>query len=96
MKIVIKNTQTTQTPKTAYIIRDDKLVAVIRTTLKAGAQVRFAFHSCEEAIDASRSQNLVNARWGKISYAKKWEKVALKNGYNYVGEEINDNEFLLS
>ena len=59
----------------AYIIADDSLIATVQTDLPAGASVRYSWQRCAEAIDANREFNLVNARRGKISRAKKWAKL---------------------
>ena len=69
----------------AYIIADDSLIATVQTDLPAGASVRYSWQRCAEAIDANREFNLVNARRGKISRAKKWAKVP---AFDYDAEEI--------
>ncbi len=76
----------------AYIIKNDTLIASVNTDLKNGSSVCYAYNKCEEAIDASRDFNLVNARIGKISRAKKWAK---KSWEVESAIEINKGEFLI-
>lgn len=83
----------TKTITPAYIIADDSLIATVQTDLPAGASVRYSWQRCAEAIDANREFNLVNARRGKISRAKTWQKNDL---YADSGVEINPGEFYLS
>ena len=72
-------------------------VAFVITTLKNGQDCTFSYSSCREAINADREVNLVNARDGKISRAKKYlnNDELRYNDYTSV-KEVNNSEFLLS
>lgn len=78
---------------TAYIIRNNKFIATIDTDLKNGAEVAYAFNRCEEKINANREWNLVNAKYGKVSRAKKWQKEAALS--NETGISISPDEFYI-
>lgn len=80
--------------KKAYIIKDGQVIAQAKTALKNGSDVEFSRDSCEEALNASKSVNLVNARWGKISRAKKWDK-ATERSFLLSAKEVNEGEFLI-
>lgn len=77
----------------AYIINSrDEVVAIVSTELRGGTEVQYAQQSCAEEINADREVNLVNASWGKISHAAKWENKAVNA---LCGSEVNDGEFLI-
>ena len=76
---------------------DPRVIAFVKTALKNGQDCAFSYTCCEEWINANRDVNLVSARNGKISRAKKY----LQPDDNYswhVGSanEVNEGEFLLS
>lgn len=77
----------------AYIIAKDfhgeKLIARVDTDLKSGASIEYGHCVCDEAINANRDKNLVNAKIGKISRAKKWDSEYVE----FFGTEINPGEF---
>ena len=77
---------------TAYIIANDEIIAKVSTDLKNGAEVEYAYNSTKEAINANREVNLVNAKWGKISRAKKW---ASQDFDCDTAKEVNPSEFLI-
>jgi hypothetical protein len=79
----------------AYIIKDETIIATVETELKNGELVEFAYQHCEEKINASRAFNLINSKNGKISRARKWSK---QSEYCHLDSaaEINDGEFLVS
>ena len=79
----------------AYIIAGNKIVAEVRTSLKSGEIVRFAYNKVREKINAAREWNLVNSWPGKISRAKKWEKKFRSQVVHDVGEQINYGEFFI-
>jgi hypothetical protein len=78
--------------KMSYIIRNDKVIAETLETIKSGTTVQYSFASVEEAINANRELNLVNARSAKISNAKKWHKEAQNAP---TAKQINSGEFLI-
>jgi hypothetical protein len=58
--------------KYAYILNTDGTpVAITNTNLRGGAIVRWGWQRCEERLNPNREWNLVNARNGKISRAKR-------------------------
>ena len=59
-----------------FIIANNSIIAKIDADAKAnaGESVKFSRQRCEEAINAGREWNLVNASYGKISDAAKWHK----------------------
>jgi hypothetical protein len=75
----------------AYIIKNNSVIATVNTDLKNGTVVDYAFKSCKNALDANRHRSLVNAKSGKISRAKKFDKVFCDT----CGVEVNEGEFLL-
>jgi len=78
----------------AVIINSRKeVVASVNTELKSGASVRYSDQICEEKINASREYNLVNAREGKISRAKKY--MSSEEAAEYYAREINPEEFFI-
>lgn len=79
----------------AYLIEDGYVICTVNTELKNGTSVRFGYETCEEALDANRDFNLVNARDAKISRAKKWDKAYLYRPIPY-GKEINPAEFYIN
>jgi hypothetical protein len=59
----------------SYLINSQgEVVATTSLALKSGAMVRASFEVCEEAIDANRTHNLINARSYKASNAKKYDR----------------------
>ncbi len=78
----------------AYIIADNKIVAEVRTSLRNGETVRFAFGKVREEINAARDWNLANSWPGKISRAKKWDAAFAKSRMCW-GYEINPEEFYI-
>lgn len=79
----------------AYIIKNNQIIAEVKTELKNGESVRFAYQKTRESIDANREFSLVNARDGKISRAKKWLKEAEKRYQTDYAIEINEGEFCI-
>lgn len=77
----------------AYIIADNEIIAVVNTNLKNGESISYSKTKAEEAINAAREFNLVNASTGKISRATKWDGKARKMYEVDSGEEINEREF---
>jgi hypothetical protein len=71
-------------------------VPVAYTQTETTGQVRYAWQFCEESIDASREYNLVNAHWGKVSRAKKWDKWERRHGELPYAKEVSPGEFLIS
>lgn len=56
--------------KLGYLLNSyGEVIATVRG-VKAGA-VRYAYDVCKEQINVNRTHNLVNARAGRVSYAKK-------------------------
>lgn len=80
----------------AFIVAKNEVIAEVETKLLSGEYVRFGYSKTEERIDASREWNLVNAKNGKISRDKKWEKkfCAQKEEMQW-GKEINSGEFFI-
>ena len=54
----------------AYLIKDNKIICELKTTLKSGRNVEFSSSYCEEFLNANREYNLINAKTAKISRAK--------------------------
>ena len=81
----------------SYIINaaGTELIAVTTANLPSGTEVQYAWQKSEEALNADRKFNLVNARHGKISTAKKWENIARHQEYPDSATEINPGEFFL-
>jgi len=77
----------------SFIIANNALVAQCREFHASGEVVRFSAQLCAEKIDASREFNLVNARAGKISNAKKWAAVASRIEDIEIARQINPGEF---
>lgn len=79
----------------AYIINEfNQLVAPTVTDLKNGASVEYAFQTTTVFWNADQLQgSLVNKRKGKISRAKKWNKVEC---YNSAKSHKFEDEFLVS
>lgn len=80
----------------SYIIsNDNELIAKVRAGEQPpGLEVKYGFEKSKEAINAARDYNLVNARTGKISNAKKWDKVFAESECGFA-TEINPGEFLV-
>lgn len=72
---------------TAYIIRNDKLIAEVETELKNGAEIQFACNTSNGI--------LVNALSGKISRAKKWAAAASRDFNLNYGKEVSKGDFLI-
>ena len=67
------------------------VVASVDTNLKSGTLVDYAYEITKEAVNQNREFNLVNARTGKISRAKKYD---VQSNYNLPhASEINPVEF---
>lgn len=60
----------------SYIIKDNEIIAKTKQYIKSGTIVRFGYCVCDENIDRNRDYNLVNSKVGKISNAKKWDKMS--------------------
>ena len=56
--------------------------------------IQYSYVRVVEEINTNREYSLVNARSGKISNAKKWEKIARYSILDSA-EEINENEFYI-
>lgn len=78
-----------------FIIANNSIIAKINAPAEVGASVKFSSQRCEEAINASREWNLVNARDGKISDAAKWHKVWARMEESRAAVEINPGEFYI-
>jgi|SaaInlStandDraft_3_1057020.scaffolds.fasta_scaffold25999_4 hypothetical protein len=79
----------------SYIIsKDNKLIAKTPKPIRSGESVLYAYDSSSNKINANRSIDLVDARVGTISNAKKWNKV-FDNSFITEGLQISDNEFLV-
>jgi len=90
-----QETTPTETLMNAYIIgKDGEPVATATTTTKGF--IRYGFASVREEIDAKRELNLVNARAGKISTAKKWADWEHTHEPLPVAKEINPGQFLIN
>jgi hypothetical protein len=77
-----------------YIIANNYPVAFVRTETKGS--VRYGFKAVREEIDANRELNLVNAKSGKISEAKKWAFWERTHPDLPFAKEINPGHFLIS
>ena len=81
----------------SYILNAAKeIVATTSNFIKSGTQVKFSSQTCEECINAARAYNLVNASTGIISNASKYARIAARQEYIPLAEEINENEFLVA
>jgi len=78
----------------AFIVKDGEIKAIVSTDLKNGCVVEYSHFRSKEAINADREYNLVNARKGKISRAKKYMQYRLQCSSIH-GEEINPGEFYI-
>jgi hypothetical protein len=78
--------------KTAYIIKNDTLIAEVDTEMKNGSVIDFSFEVTTDCF--TDRELLINARTGKISRAKKWAKIASEE-YVRFADEINEGEFLV-
>ncbi len=81
--------------KTSAFLIDsfDQVVATIETDLRGGASVSYGYESVTDQLNANHPRYLVSARTGKVSRAKKWERLAVDVP---AAEEINDGDFLLT
>lgn len=80
----------------AYIVKDGEIVCSVKTELKNGTKVIYSWNRCDEKINASREFNLVNARTGKISRAKKYDQYRMEfSSAACLATEINPGEFYL-
>lgn len=77
----------------SYIINNGSIVAKLKDVRESGEQVRFSSQVCDEAINANRTVNLVNASTGKISNAAKWDRVYSQIEDPCVAREVNPGEF---
>jgi len=82
---------------TSYIISKDgkRVICSIDTDLKSGTTVDYGYHKSKNALNANIDYNLVNAREGKISRAKKWHKSWIDSGQHY-GVELFERNFYVS
>lgn len=82
----------------SYIIANGSIIAKVDAALQSGTEVRFSRVRCEEAIDASREWNLVNAHNGKIgngaAWDRKWERT--EGAACDYATEINPGDFFIS
>lgn len=79
----------------AYIINNhNEPIARIDGEAKSG-HCRYAFQKTAEAIDANRHWNLVNARSGRISNAKRWQEWERKHDLLPTAIEINPGHYFL-
>lgn len=82
----------------SYIIANGTIVAKTHSTLQSGATVEFSSKRVDDAINANRVSNLVNAQSAKIGNGAKWDAMWSK----MPGEacrtavEINAGEFFIS
>lgn len=81
----------------SYIIANNTIVAKISADLPSGIEVTYSRQRSEEAINASREWNLVNAKNGKIgngaAWDRKWEKT--DGAARDFATEINPGEFFI-
>lgn len=77
----------------AVIVKNGQVIAYCKTTLKNGASCHYAYHICDERINADRKHNLVNASIAHISRADKYLRAY--RDYQYA-IEINNNEFYIN
>ena len=69
--------------KYGFIIKENGIVCAVKTDMKAGP-IRF----CSGVQDSAT----INARTAKLSFAKKWQKVAEIYGYNF-GKVVKLNKY---
>jgi hypothetical protein len=86
---------TNLTKTEAFIIRNNKLIATCKTSLKNGAIIAYSYNKREESIHADREFNLVSQKFAKISRAKKWRNNREDYFNSDYAEEINESEFYL-
>ena len=79
-----------------FIIANNSIIAKVSGSAVAGQSVRYSSQRCEEAINASREWNLVNARDGKISNAAKWHKAWNRMEDCRYAVEINPGEYFFN
>jgi hypothetical protein len=83
-----------------FMIANNSIIAKVSGSAVAGQSVRYSSQRCEEAIDAAREWNLVNARYGKISDAAKWHKawsrMCGEEQCDKHAVEINPGEYFIS
>lgn len=80
----------------SYIISNHgELIAKTEAHLPSAASVRYGQERSREEIDANREYNLVNAKDGKISNAKRWD-AEYRNSEAGMAVELNPGEFLVS
>lgn len=82
------------TTKYSYIVADDTIIAQIRKT-KSRDEVKYAYQTCKEQINAAREFNLVNAQTARISNNMKYERRAEKDYDIATAREINAGEYLI-
>lgn len=79
----------------SYIIANNVIVAKINAELASGTEVMFSKARTEEAVNAAREFNLVNAQRGKIGNGAKWDAKWVKTEDCYFATEINPGEFFI-
>jgi hypothetical protein len=84
-----------ETIMNAYIINNHGEPVATATTNTKGS-IRYGFVTVREEIDANRELNLVNARPGKISTAKKWADWERTHEPLPSAKEINPGQFLIN
>jgi len=80
----------------SYIIANNTIIAKINAELASGTEVMFSNVRTEEAINAARDFNLVNAQRGKIGNGAKWDAKWAKTEDCSYATEINPGEFFIS
>ncbi len=78
----------------AYIVANGEIIACIYTSLKNGTVVEYSDSRTLENINANKKYNLVNARSGKISRSKKFER--REQPFDPLADEINPKEFFIN
>ena len=71
----------------SYLIANGEVICTVQD--RKSGDVIFSYSKVDENLDANREFNLVNARNGKISNAKKWHKFDVMD----IGKEINQDEY---
>lgn len=78
----------------AYIVKNEKLIAIVTTDLKAGTVVQYSSLKCFNRLDANREFDLVNAEVGTISRARKFYNQT-KQQYIDVAVRINETNKII-
>lgn len=81
----------------SYIIANGAIIAKIEAPMKSGTEVRFSRDRCEEALDAAREWNLVNARPGRIGNGAAWDRkwARTEGAACEYATEINPGDFFI-